>query len=68
MALIANDLYKFSTQFNEDKKKIYKLVKANNTLKELVEACNKKITALEKTVKLLDKKNSQGNQKKYDKK
>ena len=68
MALIANDLHKFSTQFNEDKKKIYKLVEANHTLKYIVEACKKKTTALENTVKALDKKNSQGNYKKYDNK
>ena len=37
-------------------------------MKEMVEACNKKITALEKKVKALDKKNNQGNHHKYDKK
>ena len=33
MALISNDLYKLSTQFNEDQKQLSKFVVAKNTLK-----------------------------------
>ena len=37
-------------------------------MNKLAEACNKKITALENTVKASDKKNNKGNQQKHDKK
>ena len=61
LVLIDNKLQKVSTQFNVGHQ-------ANKTLEELVEACNKKKTALEKKVKELDKKKNQGNQQNYDNK
>ena len=68
MVLIADELHKVSAQFNEGQQQITNFSEANKTLKELVEACNNKITALEKTVKALDKKKNQGNNQKYDNK
>ena len=55
-ALISNKLQKFCTQFNEGQKKLANFAESSKTLKELVEACNKKITGLEKTVKAFGKK------------
>ena len=62
MVLIADELHKVSAQFNEGQQQITNFSEANKTLKELVEACNKEITAFKKTVKSLDKKKNQGNQ------
>ena len=66
LALIADELHKFFTKFNEGQQKLANSSYSKKTLKELVEACNKKINALDQTVKVLDKKNNQGNQQKYD--
>ena len=60
LVLIADDIQKVSIQFNESQQQLANFAEANKTLKYLVEARNKKITALEKTVKALDKKKIRG--------
>ena len=59
-------LQKVFTKFNEGQQKLANSSYSKKTLKELVEDCNKKINALDQTVKVFDKKNNQGNQQKYD--
>ena len=46
-ALIADELQKFATQFDEVQQKLANFSEANKTLKELVEACKKQYQRLE---------------------
>ena len=55
--IVFGKLQKVSTQFNESQQQLANFYEAKRAFKELVEAHKNKITALEKTVKALDKKN-----------
>ena len=60
--LISNYLQKVATQFDGVHQQLANFDETNKTLKELVEECNKNITALGKIFKAFDIKSNKGNQ------
>ena len=60
--LIANDNQKVDTQFDEGHHQLPNFDDNIKMLKELVKACNRKITALEEMLKNLDENSNKGNQ------